>query len=372
MVEGEETGDSARERGLDVTLHERRAGLGGRARTTHGAYRANWGPHVIYADGPLWTWLEDRGLARPAAGVSIVRPAFRVDGRARLVPPPRVARAFVHLRTRAAPVDRTFLDWAGEELRDAATARQVADFMGVATFDHDPGRLSAAFVNERLRRATSVPPQAKYIPGGWATLVERLAGRARALGVRIELRSEVDSLPSPPVVLAVPLPAAARLLGDEHLSWTGTTVAVLDVGVRRRRLDPFFVSDLDAPGWLERYSGPDPPLAPEGHSLIQGQVGVRPDETPDQAIARLEELVDAGYPDWRARETWRRRLVLTDETGALDLPGTTWRDRPAIDRGDGVHLVGDMVAAPGLLAEVSFNAAVAAVDAVAHERTAVG
>ena len=41
-------------------------------------------------------------------------------------------------------------------------------------------------------------------------------------------------------------------------------------------------------------------------------------------------------------------------TGALDLPGKTWRDRPAIDRGDGVFLAGDMVAAPGCLSEIAW------------------
>jgi hypothetical protein len=49
--------------------------------------------------------------------------------------------------------------------------------------------------------------------------------------------------------------------------------------------------------------------------------------------------------------------------GALDLPGTRWEERPQVDRGDGVFLVDDMVAAPGLLAEVSFNSALAAVAA---------
>ncbi|MDG4865980.1 FAD-dependent oxidoreductase, partial [Streptomyces sp. T-3] len=47
-------------------------------------------------------------------------------------------------------------------------------------------------------------------------------------------------------------------------------------------------------------------------------------------------------------------------TGAVDRPGTTWRDRPAIDRGDGVYLAGDQVAAPGVLSEVSFNSAIEA------------
>ena len=44
-------------------------------------------------------------------------------------------------------------------------------------------------------------------------------------------------------------------------------------------------------------------------------------------------------------------------SGALDMPGTTWRDRPAVDRGDGVFLAGDMVAADGLLAEVAWASA---------------
>jgi hypothetical protein len=42
------------------------------------------------------------------------------------------------------------------------------------------------------------------------------------------------------------------------------------------------------------------------------------------------------------------------------MPGKTWHDRPAVDRGDGVFLAGDMVAAPGLLAEVSLTSAVEA------------
>jgi hypothetical protein len=58
-------------------------------------------------------------------------------------------------------------------------------------------------------------------------------------------------------------------------------------------------------------------------------------------------------------------------SGALDLPGTTWRDRPAIDRGGGVSLCGDQVAAPGCLSEVSFASAIeAGTLAVEHARHA--
>lgn len=47
-------------------------------------------------------------------------------------------------------------------------------------------------------------------------------------------------------------------------------------------------------------------------------------------------------------------------SGALDFPGKTWRDRPSIDRGDGIFLCGDQVAADGCLSEVSFASAIQA------------
>ena len=51
---------------------------------------------------------------------------------------------------------------------------------------------------------------------------------------------------------------------------------------------------------------------------------------------------------------------MNGRTGALDPPGKSWRDRPAIDRGDGVFLAGDMVAAPGCLSEIAWASAVEA------------
>lgn len=87
---------------------------------------------------------------------------------------------------------------------------------------------------------------------------------------------------------------------------------------------------------------------------------IRPGESAEQAGARLERFVDQSVPNWRERETWRRRQVMDGRSGALDMPGHTWRERPAIDRGEGVYLAGDMVAAPGLLAEVSWASGVEA------------
>ncbi len=263
---------------------------------------------------------------------------------------------------RQAPVDVDFLTWAtgiaGEE-----GARAAAHYAAVALFHHDPGSLSAAFVQERLRRATKLPPEAHYPRGGWSGLIDRMAAHARNLGVRIETLSRVDTLPTgTQVVVATSLDAARRLLQDPSLSWPSGRTVLVDLAVRTRRGDAFVVSDLDAPGWLERFTAQDRSLAPAGEQLIQGQIPIAPRESKADGTARAEQLLDLGFPGWRERVTWRREAVANGRTGAVDPPGTSWRDRPAVDRGDGVYLAGDQVAAPGVLSEVSFNSALTAVS----------
>lgn len=354
---------AAAEAGTPVTLHEAHAALGGRARSTAGPYVANEGTHVLYADGPHWRWLHARGLV-PAAPLGVRNAAglrFRSGGRLHRLPPAGVVR--IVASRRPAPVDRSFSEWATERYGEKA-ARAAANLIAVVTYDADPGRLSAAFVAERLRRVFALkPPTVRYVLGGWGALVDNLAGRARELGVRVETGSRLDRMPDGgPVIVATGLDAARRLLGDDSLRWESGRTVLLDVGVTRRRGDAFAVFDADAPGFMERYSAPDPSLAPAGRSLVQAQAPVRPDEARADGLARVEDLLDAGLPGWRERTAWRREAVAFGRTGALDLPGLTWRDRPAVDRGDGVFLAGDAVAAPGMLGEVAVNSGIAAAE----------
>ncbi|MEU0233869.1 MULTISPECIES: NAD(P)-binding protein [unclassified Streptomyces] len=367
---------TAAEAGTAVTLYEAHRALGGRARTAEGPYRTNDGPHALYSGGPHWTWLKQRGLLGPLAPLPPaegLRFRFHRGGALRRVPPPGLLRQ--SLRTaRDAPVDADFRTWA-TGLAGARTARVAAAYSGVALFHHDPGALSARFVQERLHRAAALPPEAHYVRGGWGALIGRMADRARELGVRIETSSRVDALPAGggPVIVATALPAAARLLDDPSLTWESGRTVLVDLALRTRKGDPFVVSDLDAPGWIERFTAQDPSLAPAGQQLLQAQLPVGPDGTKADGVAHAERLLDLGFPGWRERTVWRRALLSRGRTGAADRPGTTWRDRPAVDRGDGVYLVGDQVAAPGVLSEVSFTSAVEAVSLVLRaERLAYG
>ncbi|MFD7662998.1 NAD(P)-binding protein [Streptomyces sp. NPDC059788] len=351
---------SSAEGNAAVTLYEAHSSLGGRARTAERPYRTNEGPHALYNGGPHWTWLKQRGLLKPLAPLpplAATRIRFHRHGTLRRIPP----AGLIKLRgLRNAPVDQDFFGWATAQVGEEA-ARDAAHYIGVATFHHAPGLLSAAFVQERLRRTTTFPPEAHYIQGGWGELITRMADRAAELGVRIETGARIDALPEGgPVIVATHLESARALLKDDRLTWPSARTALLDVALRARRGDLFTVSGLDFPGWVERFTAQDRSLAPNGEELLQCQVGIGPDENRADGLARAECLLDAGFPQWRERLTWRRDALALGRTGAVDLPGTTWRDRPSVDRGNGVYLAGDQVAAPGVLSEVSFGSALEA------------
>jgi phytoene dehydrogenase-like protein len=359
------------EGGASVSLLEAHATLGGRARSSDGPYKANLGPHVLYKDGPLWRWMAERELLPRHTGLPLAGVKLRWQGEMRRTPPLGAIPAVLRLRGREAPVELDFRTWAAQH-SDERTAAMLSALAGVFTFHHNPGELSAAFVWPRAVRSLSMPPAVRYALGGWSAVVSSLETRARQLGVAIETGCPVGELPEPPVIVATELGQARELLGDDSLRWMSGHTLCLDLGLRHRRGDPFVVADLDEAGWIERFSAPDPSLAPAGEELVQAQMPIRPGEDAELAAARLERLLDASLPDWRERETWRRRQVMDGRSGALDMPGTSWRDRPALDRGDGVFLAGDMVAAPGLLSEVSWASAIEAsrlaLEAVAVEQ----
>ncbi|MGW5735411.1 MULTISPECIES: NAD(P)-binding protein [Streptomyces] len=357
---------TAAESGARVTLHESHHTLGGRARTAEGAYRTNEGPHALYNGGPHWAWLKQRDLIGPLAPLPPIegtRLRLHHQGKLRRTPPLAMVK-LLRRKPEQAPVELDFMTWATGEVGEEG-ARAAAHYLAVATFHHDPGSLSARFAHERLRRATKLPPEAHYPRGGWGSVVDRMATLAWNLGVRVETLSRVDTLApfaaKGPVVVATSLPAARHLLQDDGLRWESARTTLVDIALTSRRGDLFALSDLDRTGWIERFTTQDRSLAPAGQELVQGQIPLAPEESKADGVARADHLLDLGFPGWRDRLVWRRDAVSNGRTGAVDLPGTTWRDRPAIDRGDGVYLAGDQVAAPGLLSEVSFNSALEAV-----------
>lgn len=122
---------------------------------------------MLYADGPWWRWLAERDLIGPYTGVPLRGAAgfrFRYGGRLRRTPPAALLRVLADRRRRA-PVDLDFHTWIGRA-HGEASASAAAHLMGAATFDADPGRLSAAFVWDRLLRVFAPRPPGISPAGG--------------------------------------------------------------------------------------------------------------------------------------------------------------------------------------------------------------
>lgn len=204
----------------------------------------------------------------------------------------------------------------------------------------------------------------RWVAGGWATLVDALATRARALGVDVVCNERITALEplDGPVVIATPLAPAGRLLG-RPLEWPGTRTALVDVLASSRPRWPDVVVDIRSGTstccLIERETAFDPGLVGDSDlDLFQAQLGIPPGVGLSDAVSRIEGALDVAFDRWREQTEWRDARLVVDATGAVDPPGATWRDRPRIDQGDGHFLAGDAVAAPGMLAEVSVNSGV--------------
>ena len=362
---------TAAEDGARVILHEAEPQVGGRARSGEGPYGVNLGPHVVYQGGAITEFLRRRRLDRElvlrpphAHGIRVVdeRGAHHLLA---------AVGSFVAMQwKREAPADIDFATWAAQTF-GRRVGTQLCHLSGLYTFHHDPGSLAADFVWRGCRRTVGRPDTTRYIGGGWTSLVSTLEHAARRRGVMIELGARVDALPEDgPVVVAIPSRAAGALL-DAVVQWPTARTALLDVALDGARDLASIVLDLshDLRGCLmaERFTASDRSLAPPGVELVQAQLGIDDDTALETAVARMERTLDH-LGDWRRHEVWRRALVVAGASGAVDPVGTTWRDRPMIDRGGGVYLAGDAVAAPGLLSEVSVNSGVRAAHLALSER----
>ncbi|OZC78375.1 FAD-dependent oxidoreductase [Rhodococcus sp. 15-649-1-2] len=357
---------SCAEAGWRVTLYEAHSTLGGRGRATDGPYTFHDGGHVFYTGGNDYRWLRSRGFVTNLGWPSLSdlsHVGFRIDGTLRRTPPASMLRALSH-RWLTAPVDEDFDTWASRRW-GSTTARQMANAIAVTTYDADTGRLSAAFVWNLLQRVLGPRiPTIRWVRGGWQKVIDRMVSRASELGARLETRSRMVELPPGPTIVATELASARTLLGDQSLSWTSGHCVLLDLAVESSRSDGTTVFDLDEGGFHESYSMYDDSVAPSGQSLYQMQMPVRSGEPPSEARNRLERFADSVAPGYTHRTTFTRNGSARTRTGAVDLPGYTWRDRPSIHRGDGVYLVGDMVAAPGMRGEIAVNSALFAAQSI--------
>ncbi|HEY3240188.1 MAG TPA: FAD-dependent oxidoreductase [Acidimicrobiia bacterium] len=384
---------------------------GGRASTDErGRYRFNRGAHALYNGG--------------AAEATLARLGVRVAGAA----PPTGARGRVGetmdvlpatswtlvrsrlLRARSKPALARLLggmkhwkpqDVAGLTIGEwldtfdlAEDARAVMRMLvRTTTYLNDEDTVSADVAAAQIVQGLTAG--VLYLHGGWASLVDGVAGAAHRAGA--ELRPDagattvmatsegfavhgagLDALATT-VVLATGTPrAAASLLEQPPAAWSGLGPAVeastLELGLTRALEHPVLFG-IDVPIYLVDHAATAHGLAPEGGGLVHVlRYLALGEETPaDQLRAQMEDHARVAGIDPATIEEQRflRRMTVA---GAAPTPANGGlAGRPGVDSTGtvGLYVAGDWVGPTGWLTDAVFASGEAAGAAAARRAAAL-
>jgi phytoene dehydrogenase-like protein len=398
---------AAADTGRTVTLLDAH-GLGGRARTQdRNGYLFNTGPHAMYIDGPAHRVLKRFGIDPAGSEPDAKRAMALVGGRLGLLPggPVSMLRTDV-LRAASKPKVAWLLgrlprfraaDHAGVTLNEWLASNRIPDdavalvhlMARLTTYVDAPDELAAEAVIGQLQGALGAG--VRYVDGGWQTLTDRLAERARRAGAAVTTGAPVTSVEpqggrtlvrtadreyaAAAVVVATGTPAAAAaVLGHRPAAWDrlGPEVeaASLDLGlakVPRHRI----ILGADEPVYWSVHSDAAR-LAPEGRAMAHAMRYLPPGRDPGPADADRRRLADlartAGVADADIVESrFLRRVTVMGGFPTAAAGGLAGRPTAAVEGRDGVFVAGDWVGPVGLLADAALASGVeAARQAVAR------
>lgn len=403
---------TAADAGRRVVLLDARP-LGGRARSENrNGHTFNLGPHALYVGGPGHRLLRGFGIDPAGAPPAVHGSLGLRRGRTGLLPSgplsllrtdllrprskARVAAMLARLqRIRAADhAHQTVNGWLSETGLPADAAALVHLLVRVSTYVDAPDLLSAEAAIGQVQLAMG--KGVRYLDGGWGSMADRLAQRARRAGAdlrtgvivrhvgaptgagrpsashRLLVETSAGPLLASAVVLAVGTPAAtAAVLGTRPTSWDrlGPEVAAtsLDLGLARVP-DRRAIFGVDEPVYWSVH-GPGARLAPDGGAVAHAMRYLPPGDDPataEEHRARLEALArTAGVRDADIVESrFLRRMVVT---GGLPTAaaGGLWGRPDVTDTGrPGVYLAGDWVGPDGMLADAALMSGARAAERV--------
>jgi len=392
-----------------VLLVDRADAVGGRARTrTLDGYHFNLGPHALYRTGRGAAVLRELGVAYEGAPPPVEGAYALRRGRVHTLPVGFVsllttglfgpwekieaARLLAGLRTLdTAPLrDVTLADWLRSRIGAPAVRELMETLVRVATYTHDPERLSAGDALGQLQRAFA---GVLYLHGGWQTLVDRLTAVAESAGVRILTRapaasvlrdgavrgvtlSDGTTIEASTVVIAGSPSGAAALLSADGPSvvddWAAQAIPVraacLDLALERLPRPAARVAfGIDEPLYLSVHSAVAR-LAPGGGALVHvARYGGLRGESAAAVKSRLTALMDAVQPGWRhylVRQRFLPDLVVANAMATAASGGVGGRPGPAVPGIPGLFVAGDWVGPEGLLSDASLASARAAALAI--------
>ncbi|HEY8040589.1 MAG TPA: FAD-dependent oxidoreductase [Polyangiaceae bacterium] len=394
-------------RGLDVVVLERASEPGGRAAThVHDGYRFNLGAHALYLGGAAARVLGGLGVAwsgkaPPSAGVAVL------GGRTHALPLSAGSLLTTgllgwsakvqggRLMARLGSIDTRALRgvplraWLDENVTEPVMRATFEAFARVTTYTSAPSLLDAGAAIAQIRQGQR--PGVVYLDGGWQTLVDGVAGAARAAGARVHAGAHVTCAApgdggwsvslagSGPVacralVLATG-PAAARSIvaSDALAAWADRAIPVktacLDVALSRLPDErTTFALGVDRPLYFSVHSR-SARVAPPGAALVSTMKYLSPTAAPDAARdeAELEGLLDLLQPGWRdvlVERRWLPGMIASNALVTATGGGLAGRPGPGVPDAPGAFVVGDWVGGEGMLLDASLASAEQAAAAV--------
>jgi glycine/D-amino acid oxidase-like deaminating enzyme len=372
-------------RGDRVTLIEQSEHLGGRA-VTHRerGYSFNLGPHALYRGGRAletlrgWNIAVNGRIPALGAGTYMVRDGRKYDFftntrgllRTNLFGWPaklEAARLLGAVVRGSARPGETMDTWVKRHARSGPVRDLAASLARVSTYTADLAHLSARAALDQIRLARQ--HNVLYLDGGWQTLVDPLAERARSLGVEIRCGQPVENLrtlDASAVILAVPPRMAEQIAGKRLPALRPVRAATLDLGMR---IVPDgaarFALGLDQPIYFSQHSA-TAQLAPAGAGLVHLSKYLVADENPATVRAELEAFADLVMPGWQRTTDVMRFLPNLTVTHAIAAPeGRPDVDAVGIDR---VAVAGDWAGPEGMLADTAVASALRAADMVQRRK----
>ncbi len=279
--------------GAQVTLIERSHTPGGRARTTvEQGFAMNFGPHALYKGGATYRMLQEWKIPISAAAPAPAERAYFVRNGAR-APFVRDVNGIL-LGSADVRDDDSVETWLARQTQSEETRASLRTIFRVSNYADDLQKLSARAGLDQV--AMSREHGVLYVDGGWQSIVDGLAARARSKGVEIkcgEPVSDLAALRGSKVILAVPPFEVERLTGQKIPGLVPVKMSALTLGLRKLpESAALFALSVDRPLYLSVHSS-WARVAPEGKALVHlGTYGGGPRE-------ELEEFADLLMPGWR-------------------------------------------------------------------------
>jgi phytoene dehydrogenase-like protein len=377
-----------------VTLLEQSSHLGGRARTQdESGYLFNLGPHALFLGGTAartlreWNISFSGGIPGSGGNGFFVRgeqfyPLVTTLGgllKSRLFnvrEKPQAANVLRLLAAAKAKPGETMDAWLDRNTFAPRVREFAATAIRISTYAIDLQHLDARAALRQI--ALGLKHSVLYLNGGWQTLVEGLAQRARSLGVDIHYGESVASAESllaehntTGVILAVGPKQVEKLTGmnmDGHANQP-VYMASLDLGLRGMLANtPDLAFALDRPLYFSAHSA-YAQLAPKEGRMVHVAKYLGNTRQDAKAVrAELEEYATLVMPGWRRGVAFERFLPELLVTPAMP----TNAGRPDVDALSmkGIAIAGDWVGPEGMLADAAVASALRAANLLRQQRAA--